>query len=206
MVPNGLNPLARMMGEARRRALCAMARRHDVLILENDAGGPLAPERPPPLAALAPERMFYFTGFTKCLLPGLRYAWLVMPETLVSAAMNRHLVTNWMATALIAEIATRWIESGTARELLEWQRKALASRNALVKRILGDLPLCVEPHGLHVWMPLRGPGPRRPSSPTPAIRAWPWRPGRPSPSASRWAIAACASASAPAAKRRSAAG
>ena len=156
VVPNGLNPLARMMGEARREALCAIARRHDVLILENDAGGPLAPDRPPPLAVLAPERVFYFTGVTKCLLPGLRYGWLVVPETLASAAMNRHLVTNWMATALVAEIASRWIESGTARELLEWQRKALASRNALVKRILGDLPYASTSHGLHVWMPLRG--------------------------------------------------
>jgi DNA-binding transcriptional MocR family regulator len=56
-----------------------------VLILENDSGGPLAPGRPKPIAALAPERSFYLTGFSKCLMPGLRYGYLVVPETLAAA-------------------------------------------------------------------------------------------------------------------------
>jgi DNA-binding transcriptional MocR family regulator len=156
LVPNGLNPLARIMSEARRRAICAIAGRHDVVIIENDAGGPLAPDRPPPLAAIAPERVLYFTGFSKCLLPGLRYGYLVMPETLASAAMNRHLVTNWMATGLVAEIATRWIEDGTARTLLDWQRKVVVARNRLAADILRDIPHVATPHGLHLWLPLTG--------------------------------------------------
>ena len=156
LVPNGLNPLARIMGEERRRALCEVARRHDVLIIENDAGGPLAPDRPPALAALAPERVLYHTGLSKCLLPGLRYGWLVVPERLASAAMSRHLVTNWMATALIAEIGSRWIEDGTARSLLDWQRTAIAARNRMAADILGDVPFIGHPHGLHVWIPLDG--------------------------------------------------
>ncbi len=156
LVPNGLNPMARMMGAERRAALAALARRHDVAILENDAGGPVQPGRPKPLAALAPERTFYFTGLTKCLLPGLRFGYLVVPETQVSAAFNRHLVTNWMATALIAELATRWIEEGVAEELLDWQIGALGERNRLAGRVFRDIPHAATPNGLHVWMPLPG--------------------------------------------------
>lgn len=156
VVPNGLNPLARVMGADRRRALCDIARRHDVLILENDAGGPLIPNRPRPLAAIAPERTFYFTGFSKCLLPGLRYGYLVMPETLVSSAANRHLVTNWMATPLMAEIASRWIADGTADTLLAWQQSALAQRNRIAARALRDLPHHALANGMHVWLPLEG--------------------------------------------------
>lgn len=154
VMPSGLNPLARMMGPERRAALCEIARRHDVLILENDAWGPLQPDRPPPLAALAPERVFYFTGFSKCLLPGLRFAYLVVPETLVSAAGNRHLVTSWMATALIAEIASRWIDDGTADELLRWQQATLARRNRMAAEVLGNVPHHATPTGLHLWLPL----------------------------------------------------
>ncbi len=44
LLPNGLNPMARMMGGARRADIAAIARAHDVLIVENDAGGPLEPE------------------------------------------------------------------------------------------------------------------------------------------------------------------
>ncbi len=153
-VPNGLNPMARMVSEPRRRAICAIAERHDVTIVENDAGGPMAPDRPPPLAAIAPQRVLYFTGFSKCLLPGLRYGLLVVPERLASAAMNRHLVTNWMATALMAEIATRWVEDGTARILIDWQRRALVARNRVAAEALRGVPHSRTSHGLHVWMPL----------------------------------------------------
>ena len=114
VMPTGLNPQATMMGLARRQALVDIARRHDVAIVEDDAWGPIQPERPPPIVALAPERTFYFTSLTKPLLPGLRYGWLVSPETLVSATANRHLVTSWMATPLMAEIGTRWLKDGTA--------------------------------------------------------------------------------------------
>jgi DNA-binding transcriptional MocR family regulator len=156
VVPNGLNPMARLMGSERRRALAEVARRHDVLVLENDAGGPLQPGRPRPIAAIAPERTFYFTGFSKCLMAGLRHAYLVVPETLVSAALNRHLVTSWMATPLIAEIAARWIEDGTAEELLEWQREAIGGRNRIAARALRGLPHAATPNGLHVWVPMPG--------------------------------------------------
>ena len=155
--PEGLGATAARMGEERRRALVALARQHEVWLIENDAWGPLQPDRPPPLAALAPERSFYFTGLTKCLLPGLRIAWLVVPERLVAAARTRHLVTSWMATPLIAEIASRWIADGTAAELLRWQRQQLARRNDLAQRLLAGIGHAATPHGLHVWLPLPEP-------------------------------------------------
>lgn len=156
LVPNGLNPMAQVMGSERRQAIVDIARRHGVLIIENDAGGPLAPGRPKPFAALAPERVFYFTGFSKCLMPGLRFGYLVVPETFVSAALNRHLVTNWMATPMMAEIATRWVEDGTAEALLDWQRAALGTRNRLAARLLAGQPFSASPNGLHVWLTLPG--------------------------------------------------
>lgn len=154
LMPTGLNPRARTMGTDRRAALVAIARRYNLLILENDAWGPLQPHRPPPIASLAPERSFYFTGFTKCLMPGLRAGLLVVPDTYESAVSNRHLVTNWTATPLLTEIAARWIEDGTAVRLLNWQRQALGMRNAIAAEILGELPFGASPNGMHVWLPL----------------------------------------------------
>jgi DNA-binding transcriptional MocR family regulator len=59
-----------------------------------------------------------------------------------------------MATPMLAEIAARWIEDGTARSLLDWQRKALRERNALAARILADHPYGASPCGMHIWLPL----------------------------------------------------
>jgi DNA-binding transcriptional MocR family regulator len=154
VMPSGLNPTATMMSLERRQALCAVARKYDVLIVENDAWGPVQPKRPVPIAALAPERTFYFTSFTKCIMPGLRTGYLVVPETLGSAANNRQLVTNWMATPILAEIASRWIDDGTALTLLKWQMKALGRRNALAAQVLGDIDFFASPNGMHIWLPL----------------------------------------------------
>jgi DNA-binding transcriptional MocR family regulator len=154
VLPAGNGPLTAIMSPSRRAEIVAVARRHDAAIIENDAWGPLEPDRPAPLAMLAPERVFYFTSLTKCLLPGLRLGWLVVPEAQVTAAFGRHLVTNWMATSLIAEIGARWIEDGTARDLLLWQRAELARRNQKAAEVLAGLPMRANPHGLHVWLPL----------------------------------------------------
>ncbi|WP_198671158.1 MocR-like ectoine utilization transcription factor EhuR [Oceanibium sediminis] len=154
VMPAGIGPTATLMGTERRKAIADVARRHSVWIIENDAWGPLEPDRAPPIAAIAPERTFYFTGLSKCLLPGLRLAWLVVPEAKVHAARTRHLVTNWMATPLIAEIASRWIKDGTAGELLAWQRRELGRRNRIAARILQDIPHNAAPYGMHIWLPL----------------------------------------------------
>lgn len=154
VMPAGLGPTAAMMTAERRTALVEIARRHNVWIIENDAWGPLQPNRAVPIAELAPERTFYFTGMSKCILPGLRIAWLVTPESMLHAARSRHLITNWMATPIIAEIASRWIADGTATELLNWQRTQLARRNGLVDRVLYGVPHQSCPVGMHVWLPL----------------------------------------------------
>lgn len=154
LMPSGTNPLNRIMGMERRAEILRIAEEYDLYVLENDAWGPLAADRLPPLASLAPERVMYVTSLTKCLLPGLRLGWLVVPESLVTAAFGRHLTTNWMATALIGEIGTRWIANGTAKRLLDWQRVALAKRNDMAKELLAGQQILHQPNGLHVWLPL----------------------------------------------------
>ncbi len=156
VMPTALNPFASIMSVERRQELVEIARRHDVLIIENDAWGPLQSSRPPPIASMAPERTFYFTTLTKCIMPGLRFGWMVVPATFHSAAANRHLVTNWMATPLLAEIAERWIEDGTAQSLLQWQRGALGERNRLTQEILSGLAINSSENGMHVWLPMPG--------------------------------------------------
>lgn len=157
LMPSGLGPTCAVMGDARRRAIAAIAERHEVWIIESDAWGPINPDRGPAFAQIAPDRTLYFTGLTKCLLPGLRVGWLVVPKAMISAARNRHLVTNWMATPLMAEIATRWMANGTAQTLLKWQRKQLGRRNALAAERLAPLGGASSPFGLHVWLPLPAP-------------------------------------------------
>ncbi|WP_240804356.1 PLP-dependent aminotransferase family protein [Qingshengfaniella alkalisoli] len=154
ILPSGLGPTGRVMPAERRRELGELARKHGFLIIENDACGPIDARRPAPVASFAPERSFYHTGFSKCLLPGLRLGYLVVPEAFEAAASSRNLAVQWMATPLMAEIASRWVDSGTALELLRWQRSALARRNAIAAKRLEEFDIRARPRGLHVWLPL----------------------------------------------------
>ena len=154
LMPTGLNPLGFTMGEGRRADIVAAARRHGVTLIENDAWGPLSAYRPTPLAALAPERTLWFTSLTKCVMPGLRLGWLVTPGRLEEAAANRHLVTAWMVTPLMAEIGAQIIEDGSAERLVGRQRAALAARLHRARASLGGDALRGSPGGMHVWLPL----------------------------------------------------
>lgn len=74
----------------------------------------------------------------------------------MAAVANRHLVSNWMATPAIAEIATRWVSDGTALDLVNWQCQALKSRHRIASEMLSGLSYRDHPQSLHVWLPLIG--------------------------------------------------
>lgn len=146
-------PVSCNMGEERRRAIADVARRRDIAIIEDDAWGPLQSHKEPPFASLAPERCFYFTSLTKCLVPGLRVGFLVVPNAAAATVRERHMVTNWMVTPLMYEIATRWIMDGTAKALCDWQRTALQSRREVAQDILGAVDVRTTSAGLLAWLP-----------------------------------------------------
>jgi DNA-binding transcriptional MocR family regulator len=154
--PSVINPTATLMSAGRREAIIAVARKHDIAIIENDVLGPLVEARAPPLAAYAPERTLYVTSFTKVTVPGLRIGYLAAPDRYVAAVANRHLVSNWMATPMVAEIATRWVADGTAMELVRWQRAALARRHDIAGEVLRGMTYLAHRSGLHIWLPLPG--------------------------------------------------
>lgn len=152
--PSVINPKATLMSLARREALVGIARRCDIAVIENDILGPLIADRPPPVAALAPERTLYVTSFTKTTVPGLRIGYLAAPDRFVAAVANRHLVSNWMATPMVAEIASKWVRDGTAMALVEWQREALRRRQEVAAEVLAGLPYRAHPEGMHLWLEL----------------------------------------------------
>ena len=119
-MPSATNPTVGTMSEERRHALAGIARRVDLHVIENDAWGPLTEDCPLPIAAIAPEHTFHISSLTKCVMP--------------SPFSNRHVVTNWTATALVSEVAARWLEDGIAWELFLWQRLALKQRHRVAAR------------------------------------------------------------------------
>ncbi|SDE78056.1 PLP-dependent aminotransferase family protein [Rhodospira trueperi] len=154
LTPTLQTPTAGIMPEARRRALVAVAARHDLLLIEDDVFGPLVPDAPPPLARLAPDRVVYLSSTSKALAPGLRVGVARAPAPLANALHGAVTLSCWMAPPLMAEIAGRWIADGTATRLTEAQRAVARRRQALAVRAFDGLEARAHPCGLHLWLPL----------------------------------------------------
>ena len=153
-LPTLHTPTTITMTEARRREIAGIARRHDLLIIEDDVFGLLPPDRPPPLARHAPEQTLFVTSVSKSLAPGLRVGYLQAPARLGRSLRATVNLSCWMPPTLMAEIASRWIEDGTADRLNEFQRSEAQARQGLARRILASHGAQADPSGLHLWLPL----------------------------------------------------
>ena len=78
-IPTIQNPTTATMSPARRAAIADVIRRHRLPVIEDDAYGMLPGEASTPLAALAPEHVWYVATLSKCLFPALRIAYVVAP-------------------------------------------------------------------------------------------------------------------------------
>ena len=157
-IPTIQNPTATVMPEERRRRIAAIAQAHDVTILEDDIYGLLPKARPRPLARYAPDHTVYVTSLSKILAPGLRIGFLAAPRRFIDRMIPALAATTWMASPLMAELAARLIEDGTADALVERKRKEAAARQALAAKILGPPPgALAHPNSYHLWLPLPEP-------------------------------------------------
>lgn len=153
-MPTLHTPTTATMDTAHRAAIAEVARKHGLTIIEDDVFGFLPPERPLPLAAFAPERTIYVTSVSKSLAPGLRVGYALAPCEHVRALRTAVSLSSWMPPPLMAEIAARWIEDGTADSLNAFQRDEAAARQAMARDLLPDQHLNANPHGFHVWLTL----------------------------------------------------
>src|SRR5262249_26076816 len=136
--PTCHNPTGAVMPEERRRKLAEVARRHGVLVLEDDAYGLLPEKRPPPVSAFLPEASYFIAGVSKLLTPGLRIGYLVAPAKARGERLAEEVgLASLMTTPLMAEVLARWVEDGTADELVVAQRQEVGERLELARTMLG---------------------------------------------------------------------
>jgi len=150
--PTLQNPTAAVMSTARREALVEVCRGHNLLIIEDQAHAVLVQERPLPLSHFAPERTVLIASLSKAVSAGLRVGYLYAPQALLSRLSAAVRASCWMATPLALELATQWIESGVARQLLEQQIIEISRRKALVEGVLQGLQYRTHAQSPHFWI------------------------------------------------------
>jgi len=83
-IPNFQNPSGRLMTQARRDAVLALASKHDFLVIEDDPYGELlyvdGADTTPMKSRDTDNRVIYLGSFSKVLAPGLRCGWMLAPR------------------------------------------------------------------------------------------------------------------------------
>jgi len=151
-MPTLHNPTAITASRGRREAIVEIARKHQVLIVEDDAYGFLVEPRTIPYCELAPDLTVYLTSLSKCISPALRVGFMVVPPRFHRSMRAATRATTSTVSPILLEITRHLIDSGSGREAIAFQSAVARKRQQLAASILG--------HGepvktsFHLWLKL----------------------------------------------------
>jgi DNA-binding transcriptional MocR family regulator len=151
------NPTTATMSAERCRAIAALARKHDLIVIEDDVYGRLPEQRAPPIAALAPERTIYITSASKSVAPGLRLGMLLGPQRYLEPIAEAQHDLFLTCPPLMAELFKLWLGNGTASRLAQRQLVEARARQDLAREVLGNRSYRAQPTAYHLWLPLPPP-------------------------------------------------
>lgn len=154
-MPTLHNPLGWVMSAAHRNEMVEIARRHNLLIIEDAAYAFLVDEPPPPLATLAPERTFYVSGISKSVATGLRMGFIASPVKEVPALERIIRATTWNTPGLVTAIASTWLDDGTVARLEVQKRLDAQSRQIIAAQALAGLSYISHPSSYFIWLPIQ---------------------------------------------------
>ncbi len=154
LTPTIHNPTTSVMTTERREKIAEVATQHDLLIIEDEAIRFLSPDAPPPVATLVPERTFFIATMSKAIGGGLRVAFVASPPFAREQMKHGVWSSVWMTAHLNLEIATLWIEDGTAAEVSERKRHEAEARQRITREVLAGFDYRTQPASYFIWLSL----------------------------------------------------
>ncbi|KDD69026.1 GntR family transcriptional regulator [Pseudomonas mandelii PD30] len=153
-MPTLHNPLGWVMSADQRESLVTIARRHDLLIIEDAAYAFLAENPPVPIAQIAPERTVYVSGLSKSVATGLRVGFVAAPTGKVPALERTIRATTWNTPGVLTAIASTWLDDGTVMQLEAEKRQDARARQTMAAEVLAGLACIRHPSSYFLWLPL----------------------------------------------------
>ena len=162
-VPNFHNPAGVTLAADRRDRVVELARRHNVLVLEDNPYGMLGFEQDPPeaLRARDADNVVYLGTLSKVFCPGLRIGWALVPPALRERLVLVKEAADLCSSSFTQAVAYRWFAGYPWRETLKALRDVYRDRrDAILDALAEDFPAGVTwtrpAGGFYVWVRLPG--------------------------------------------------
>jgi len=147
------NPTTARMSIERRHEIVAVARAHDLQIIEDDCYS-VADASGPALRALAPERTWHLTSLSKSISAGLRFGAIVCPTGLGEAARLATQHNYFGLPRPVTDIALALLRSGEAHRLRDQVQAVFAARLEEMLNALGRHEVRWQKGLSFVWLPM----------------------------------------------------
>lgn len=148
------NPTCFSVSEARLREIVEIARKYDLIIIEDNAA-PLAFDTGRVMAAtLAPERTLLITSCSKSVSPAFNAGFLAVPRGWASQ-LNTAIKTHHVYASLFnVEVVKALMESGALDRICDDSRALVGRRIAMAREMLAPLELRTHPQSWLAWLEL----------------------------------------------------
>lgn len=159
-VPNFHNPGGMTLSLERRPRIVEIAKKHGVLILEDNPYGLLGFDTDPlpALHSFAPDHVIYLGSFSKTFSPGYRVGWALAPhavrEKLVIASEASILCPSMIAQMSISSYLETWDWLGQVKKFREVYRERRDAMISALEEHLPDATWTVPQGGFYTWLTL----------------------------------------------------
>lgn len=141
VIPDYQNPTAHIMSLETRKMIAEVAEKEKLLIIEDGINNLLEENPMPPIAAFAPEQVVYISSLSKTVSPGLRTAFIFVPQRFHERLETALYSMNISISPLLATLSAALIEDGAADKIVAARKKDIRERNAVVNQILKEFVL-----------------------------------------------------------------
>lgn len=143
ITPSHQCPTGVVLSAARRAALATWAQDNQTLVVEDDYDAEFRYDRSPVRAmqALAPDHIAYLGSASKTLAPGIRLAWLVVPQHRLDAIITAKRYSDQCSPIIEQAALARLIQSGGyEKHVRAARRRQREHRAALLDALARSLP------------------------------------------------------------------
>lgn len=156
LIPDYHNPTASFLSVEKRKRIANLAKKYNLFIIEDASYHLLNKDPLPALASFASEQVIYIAGLSKSLAPGLRLAYVAVPNQFKEPLSKALYNLNITVSPLLAELAARTIVSNQFEVLIEGHREQTIRRNQIVNKYFEDYKCLGVETGIFRWLLLPG--------------------------------------------------